>query len=157
VGLGVGMEFAEDRGQVWLHADVELPARADEGDTMDRSGWWSSETLFGMAVPEDIDQESGVMVCDETDQPAPGEGLFSTKAVAAIAAPLTESMTHAELMEQILARNSTAQVAFLGRFSTQKLRDYLDHLIVANTPREQRAAWLRRGDTPAIVACDSLL
>ncbi len=124
---------------------------------MDRSGWWSSETLFGMVVPEQDALDSAVLVADETVEAAPGEGLFVAHGSPVVAPPLTESMTHAELLEEILARNPTAQVAYLGRFSTQKLRDYLDHLIVATSPREQRMVWVRRGDTPAIVACDSAL
>lgn len=124
---------------------------------MDRSGWWSSETLFGLAVPDQDADSPALMVSDEPGDAVPGEGLFPIVTDAAVAAPLTESMTHGELLEQILALNTTAQVAFLGRFSTQKLRDYLDHLIVATTPREQRMVWVRRGDTPAIVACESSL
>jgi hypothetical protein len=124
---------------------------------MDRSGWWSSETLFGMAVPEQDAPDSALLALDEPVEAAPGEGLFAAHGSAAVAPPLTESMTHAELLEEILARTPTAQVAYLGRFSTQKLRDYLDHLIVAMSPREQRMVWVRRGDTPAIIACDSVL
>lgn len=151
------MEFANCKGQVWLHAEAKAPERVDEGETMDRSGWWSSETLFGLAVPETEAETPSVMVCDDVAEAMPGEGLFSTGKVAAVAMPATESMTHAELLERILVMNSTAQVSFLGRFSTQKLRDYLDHLIVAQSPREQRAVWVRRGDTPAIIACESML
>jgi hypothetical protein len=124
---------------------------------MDRSGWWSSDTLFGMAVPEQDAEGPGVLVADEPVETAPGEGLFVAHGSPVVAPPLTESMTHAELLEQILARTPSAQVAYLGRFSTQKLRDYLDHLIVAMSPREQRMVWVRRGDTPAIIACDSVL
>ena len=61
--------------------------------------------------------------------------------------------THAreQVIDRIMSLNPTAPLGFLERFGDAGLRDYLDHLIVANAPRGRDSSWIRRNDTPAIV------
>lgn len=60
-------------------------------------------------------------------------------------------LSREHLIDGIIAINPTATVAFLNRFPDAALRGYLDHLLSAQEPRGRSAAWVRPGDSPAIV------
>jgi hypothetical protein len=62
-----------------------------------------------------------------------------------------DSRTKADLIESILIHNPTASQGFLARFSIDQLRSYLDHLVLASSPRGTRP-WVRQGHVPAVVA-----
>jgi hypothetical protein len=64
----------------------------------------------------------------------------------------TETLTKARLVERIIELNPTASEAFLRVFSHRRLMDYFEHLASAQEPRGKHSSWLRRGDSPAIVA-----
>lgn len=62
-----------------------------------------------------------------------------------------DSRTKVELIEAILIHNPTASQGFLARFTIDQLRAYLDHLVLASSPRGTRP-WIRSSDAPAVVA-----
>ena len=63
-------------------------------------------------------------------------------------------ITRAQLISQILELNPTATPGFLSHFDEDSLRDYAEHLAVAQRPREERGGWVRRTNVPAIVVRD---
>lgn len=62
-----------------------------------------------------------------------------------------EPMSHPQLLDRIITVNPNADIEYLGRFSREKLADYLDHLLVAAEPRGRGSIWVRRGDTAGVV------
>jgi len=64
-------------------------------------------------------------------------------------------LTREQMVERILDLNKSATNDFLDRFEDPPLRNYLDHLIAASSPRGAQSRWIRRGDTPAIVSRES--
>lgn len=73
----------------------------------------------------------------------------------AVAVPRSK-LSREHLIDGIIAINPTATVAFLSRFADTALRGYLDHLLSAQEPRGRSAAWVRPGDSPAIVVREPL-
>ncbi|MSR28096.1 MAG: hypothetical protein EXS03_00780 [Phycisphaerales bacterium] len=59
------------------------------------------------------------------------------------------------LVEMIVALNPGADRTWLTSFDAYDLHRYLQHLEVANEPRETATPWERLGDTPAIVSRDA--
>jgi hypothetical protein len=55
------------------------------------------------------------------------------------------------LIASILELNPGAEVHWLERFEEKALRRYLDHLHYASEPRGRGSAWIRDGETPAVV------
>lgn len=66
-------------------------------------------------------------------------------------APTSPLVTRSQIVTRILELNPTASPAFLGHFDQSSLADYLEHLEVAQRPRDERGGWIRRGNIPAIV------
>lgn len=64
-------------------------------------------------------------------------------------------LSREQIVDRIIQINRTATMAFLSRFSDASLRDYLRHLSVADVPRGAGSAWVRTGETPAIVGRES--
>lgn len=60
------------------------------------------------------------------------------------------------IVDEIVTVNPAATREFLAQFSTDRLRDYLDHLRSTDLPRGANSRWIRRGDSPAIVGRESL-
>lgn len=56
-----------------------------------------------------------------------------------------------QIIDRIMGLNPTAPLPFLQRFSDSGLRDYLDHLSLAQSPRGRDSSWVRRNETPAIL------
>jgi|GEM_PF-1163816 len=63
-----------------------------------------------------------------------------------------DALTKARVVERIIEMNPTASEQFLRVFSHRRLMDYMEHLVSASEPRGKHSTWLRRGDSPAIVA-----
>jgi hypothetical protein len=57
-----------------------------------------------------------------------------------------------ELVDKILEMNPTAGGSYLSGFGREALSNYLDHLVVTSAPRGRAEAWVRRAETPGIVA-----
>ena len=55
----------------------------------------------------------------------------------------------ANLIDAIRTHNPTAPVNWLAGFSPEALRMYLDHLLSTLEPKP--SAWVRPGDTPAMM------
>jgi len=55
-------------------------------------------------------------------------------------------------MDRIVELNPTATPAFLGIFSEHSLAHYLEHLCTASEPRVRCTPWVRRGESPGIIA-----
>lgn len=66
-------------------------------------------------------------------------------------------LTHGQIVERIMRLNPTATLEFLKPFSTPRLRDYMDHLVTAKSPRGRGSHWARRDDSPAVTSCESEL
>jgi hypothetical protein len=64
-------------------------------------------------------------------------------------------LTRQQTVERILEINPTATSTFLERFDDRPLKQYLDHLVAASSPRGASARWVRPGDSPAIVTRES--
>lgn len=66
-------------------------------------------------------------------------------------------LSRAQLVDRILALNSTTTEAFLATFTLQALQEYHDHLVlVAHEPRGGACSgWVRRGGVPAISCRES--
>lgn len=64
-------------------------------------------------------------------------------------------LTREQVVDRIIKINPTATEAFLSRFSDDSLGEYLDHLVMASGPRGPESRWLRRADSPAILARES--
>lgn len=62
------------------------------------------------------------------------------------------TLTKVRLVERIIEMNPTASEQFLRVFSHKGLMDYMEHLASAQEPRGRNSSWLRRGDSPAILA-----
>lgn len=86
--------------------------------------------------------------------------IDSTTAGAIRVAPTVNvprsKLSREHLIDGIIAMNPTATVTFLSRFSDTDLRGYLDHLLSAQEPRGRSAAWVRPGDSPAILVREPL-
>jgi hypothetical protein len=61
-------------------------------------------------------------------------------------------LTTAQIVERIMTINPSASSNFLIGFRREALADYLDHLVCTKQPRGRGARWIRRGDTPGILA-----
>jgi hypothetical protein len=61
-------------------------------------------------------------------------------------------LSREQVLDRIISINPTATLAFLERFSEQRLEKYLDHLVAASGPRGGHSRWMRPGDAPAIWA-----
>lgn len=84
----------------------------------------------------------------------PSTTLFET-ADPATGDPVTsELLSRSQLIERIITHNPTASIQFLDGFTQAALRNYLDHLLSAQTPRGRLARWVRPGDTPGIVMAE---
>ena len=59
--------------------------------------------------------------------------------------------TRSGLMSQIITINPTATAAFLERFQTPDLADYLGHLELGTKPRGPESRWVRPEGSPGIV------
>lgn len=57
-----------------------------------------------------------------------------------------------QVVQRIMALNTTATADFLSGFGDGALREYLEHLRVAQVPRGPGAAWSRPGAAPGIVS-----
>jgi len=60
-------------------------------------------------------------------------------------------MSTAQLIQEICRLNRTADARFLGRFDRDDLDRYLAHLKFKSDPDHARSAWVRPGDTPAMI------
>lgn len=60
-------------------------------------------------------------------------------------------LTRDQLVERIQRVNPTATSGRLDGFDSSALRLYLSHLLAKREPRDRSNAWLRPGDTPAIL------
>jgi hypothetical protein len=63
----------------------------------------------------------------------------------------TETLARGELIEHILLINPSASPEFLGRFTAEQLRSYVDHLSRTQMPRGSANPWIR-GKQPGVVA-----
>jgi hypothetical protein len=54
-----------------------------------------------------------------------------------------------KLIEEIVAVSPHSSPEFLGRFTSEQLRNYLEHLQLTIEPRGTR--WKRQGTSPAVV------
>lgn len=61
-------------------------------------------------------------------------------------------MSKQQLIEAIRQQNRSASEAFLVSFDESALNDYLNHLDFSKGPRNDRAIWIRTGETAAVVA-----
>ncbi len=61
------------------------------------------------------------------------------------------TMSKLQLVEAIRHINRSATEEFLLTFDEAALTQYLDHLQYRLSPRRSRAAWIRPGDTAAVV------
>ena len=61
-------------------------------------------------------------------------------------------MTKPQLIGAIQQINPSARADFLGVFERPALIAYLDHLQITLEPRGPASAWVRQGDTRAVVA-----
>ncbi len=98
--------------------------------------------LFAPEPAAEIAEESSVLQVLEESEP---EGVLVG----------IEDLTHGQVVERILTLNTSATLEFLAPFTTQKLRDYMDHLISSRTPRGGGSVWSRRADSPAILSSES--
>jgi hypothetical protein len=75
------------------------------------------------------------------------------RVTAAETAPsrISRRLTRSQVIDRIVAINTSATTAFLERFETPSLHRYLEHLDVASGPRGRLSAWQRPGDSPAIM------
>lgn len=60
-----------------------------------------------------------------------------------------------QVIDRIVTINTSATAAFLDRFGTASLHQYLDHLDIATGPRGRDSGWQRPGDSPSIVSYQS--
>jgi hypothetical protein len=58
-------------------------------------------------------------------------------------------LTREQLLDRILAMNTSATTAFLAEFSTASLDMYHEHLQAASQPRGRNARWIREARTSA--------
>ena len=58
-------------------------------------------------------------------------------------------LTKPQLIDSIQQLNPSARAEWLGQFSAEDLREYLDHLQHGFEPRCGASAWQRRGTTAA--------
>ncbi|MBL4808824.1 MAG: hypothetical protein JKY43_02045 [Phycisphaerales bacterium] len=69
--------------------------------------------------------------------------------------PLPEAppatLSHEQLVEEIISINNTATCEFLAQFDNELLGKYLDHLRFTRQPRCGKTGWERPGDAPAIM------
>ena len=56
-----------------------------------------------------------------------------------------------QLIDEIREHNRTASMEFLADFNEPALHHYLIHLKHMSMPRSRRAAWVRPGETSAVV------
>ncbi len=63
----------------------------------------------------------------------------------------TRRLTREQVVDRIMALNTSISVSFLEGFCERTLWSYLRRLDGLSEPRGRRAAWKREGDTPAIV------
>lgn len=61
------------------------------------------------------------------------------------------AMTPERVMERIMEINPTATSGFLAQFGPESLRNYLDHLVATQQPRDGRTGWRRPVETRAIM------
>lgn len=59
-------------------------------------------------------------------------------------------LTREQVVERIISLNATASVEFLAGFDDGELREYLEHLHIAQVPRG--GCWSRPGGSPAIMS-----
>jgi hypothetical protein len=78
-------------------------------------------------------------------------GLEAERAPAESAGGEGLHTERARLMDLICSVNPTATRSFLERFNDRALRLYRDHLEAAARPRGRGAAWVRPGETPAVM------
>jgi hypothetical protein len=79
----------------------------------------------------------------QTEQPSSQHSRSSENA---------RSMDVPELVDRILEINPTAGGSYLSGFGREALTHYLDHLSVTRQPRGRSEGWVRRAETPGIVA-----
>lgn len=75
--------------------------------------------------------------------------------ISAMTPAIETPLSREQVVDRIIQINKTATTAFLSRFEDQSLREYLRHLSMVNVPRGAQSAWVRPGDTPAIVGRES--
>ncbi len=63
-----------------------------------------------------------------------------------------EVLSQGQLIEHIMEINPGASLEFLSEFSATELSQYLNHLLWLEQPRTGEAAWVRPGDSPAVLA-----
>ncbi len=73
----------------------------------------------------------------------------ATRTPEEILAAVEAALSRDQVVDRILARNPGVGRAYLARFGDEDLRAYLEHLEIVDAPR--RSAWIRRGDSPAIM------
>lgn len=66
-------------------------------------------------------------------------------------------LTKAQIIDAIQQINHTARTEWLGLFDISALKRYLDHLQLTLEPRGPRSAWVRQGDTKAIVTREAAI
>ena len=76
---------------------------------------------------------------------------FAAPAPAAAAPEPQLAPAQAALVSQIIELNPSATVGFLRTFAESSLRNYLDHLRSAQTPRGRDARWVRPDETAAVM------
>jgi hypothetical protein len=60
-------------------------------------------------------------------------------------------LSKSQIISAIQQVNCSARSEWLGLFDIHALRLYLDHLQLTLEPRGRTSAWIRPGDTPALV------
>ncbi len=61
-------------------------------------------------------------------------------------------LSRSQVLDHILAINPTASWLLNEEFDRVQLWNYLQHLLTAQGPRGTSSAWVRRADSPGIVA-----
>ncbi|MCE7970786.1 MAG: hypothetical protein DYG93_03845 [Leptolyngbya sp. PLA2] len=64
-------------------------------------------------------------------------------------------LSREQLMSRILELTGGRSRDFLEGFTDERLADYLERLLASREPRGPGARWVRRGETPAIMARES--
>lgn len=77
--------------------------------------------------------------------------FIESKPIARVRATPPVDPARKRVVEQIISVNPTATAAFLDRFGTTELQNYLEHLEVTSQPRGAAARWIRPSGTPGIV------
>lgn len=70
-------------------------------------------------------------------------------------APEAHGLRRTQLIAAILAANPTTQESYLRQFDDHALQLYLQHLEVADAPRNAQSRWVRERYEPAVESHES--